>query len=139
MKIKSLLNKFSSKGFTLIELLIVIAIMGILAAGILVAINPVQKMNQAKDAKGKNDVTQVAGAAQAYYTSNNAIYAAGIPALVTAKELKVAPSSAMTYTLTANEVSISYTLSAPAVAGNVWCWRSVTGVASEVAAAACVP
>jgi prepilin-type N-terminal cleavage/methylation domain-containing protein len=39
------------KGFTLIELLIVIAILGILAAAILVAVDPVGRIQEARDAR----------------------------------------------------------------------------------------
>jgi len=44
--IKSARKKFLG-GFTLIELLIVIAILGILAAAVLVAINPAKRTRQA--------------------------------------------------------------------------------------------
>jgi prepilin-type N-terminal cleavage/methylation domain-containing protein len=53
MKIKPALNKFFSKGFTLIELLIVIAILGILGGGIVVAIDPISKINSANLAKAE--------------------------------------------------------------------------------------
>ena len=43
-------------GFTLIELLIVIAILGILAAAVLVAANPGKRTKQARDAARKNDI-----------------------------------------------------------------------------------
>lgn len=56
------------KGFTLIELLIVIAIMGILAAAILVAINPGKRMAQARDAQRKTDISAIANALIGYYT-----------------------------------------------------------------------
>lgn len=137
MKIKSILSKlFSSKGFTLIELLIVIAILGILAAGILVAINPIQKTNQAKDANAKSDVSQIAQALQAYLTTNN-VYPPDLATLVTSKELKVLPTTSIAYTISGGEVSLSYTLLAPATAANnFWCWRSVTGITAAVATCA---
>ena len=56
------------KGFTLIELLIVIAIMGILAAAILVAINPGKRMAQARDAQRKQDIAAISNALAGYYT-----------------------------------------------------------------------
>ncbi|GEM_PF-2727064 len=66
-KIKDFIKKLlgskpsdSSAGFTLIELLIVIAILGILAAGLLVAIDPAEKIKQANDTKVMNDMTQTA-------------------------------------------------------------------------------
>src|SRR3990167_9694529 len=57
------------KGFTLIELLIVIAILGILAAAVLVAINPGKRTRQAQDAQRKNDIGALATEVQAFYTT----------------------------------------------------------------------
>ena len=133
------IKKFSiQKGFTLIELLIVIAILGILAAGILVAINPVQKINQAKDANAKSDIGQIATALQAYFTVNSA-YPPDLDTLVTpSNELKVLPSTT-TYTYTGAgdnlNASVRYTLFVPVGANTLWCWRSSTGTA--VAATTC--
>lgn len=63
-------NKFSSKGFTLIELLIVIAILGVLAAGILVAIDPVEQLGKGRDSGRKSSIGQIGRALQAFYTSH---------------------------------------------------------------------
>lgn len=161
MKVK-FLNKFFSKGFfqhrvdagfTLIELLIVIAILGVLAAGVLVAINPVQKINQANDANMKSNVGQIATALQAYYTSSSTqVYPAGTDMtglnLLTPDELKVIPAAPAGYTYSYSTsgsgatavAQVSFTLKAPAAptTNNIWCWRSA--VAQAVAqAAACTP
>ncbi|MBI2599193.1 prepilin-type N-terminal cleavage/methylation domain-containing protein [Candidatus Curtissbacteria bacterium] len=143
------------RGFTLIELLIVIAILGILAAAVLVAVNPAKRQNQAKDANTKADVGSIATALQAYYTSQGGTYpsaAQGLNQLVTNEDLKNLPTTpqgaAYTYAVTpggcagtavspCTDVSVLNALLDPAVAGNVWCFRSSTGKASEVAAAAC--
>jgi len=58
-------------GFTLIELLVVIAVMAVIAAAVLVAINPVDKIRAGQDAKVQSDIAQVAGAISAYETGNN--------------------------------------------------------------------
>ncbi len=100
---KTALNKISSKvmtlskskGFTLIELLVVIAVLGVLAAAVVAAINPIKKINQAKDSTLKSDMSQLVNALQANVTANNGAYpAAGTPPLqplVTSQELKSLP------------------------------------------------
>lgn len=55
-------------GFTLIELLIVIAILGILAAAVLVAINPAKRTRQARDAARKQHINNITNALIGYYT-----------------------------------------------------------------------
>ncbi len=126
------------KGFTLIELLIVIAILGVLAAGVVTAINPLRRINQANDSKVKNDVGQIATAEQAYYTTNQ-VYVADPNALVTSGDLKVVPSAPSGYTAYSVscsagclEVQVSGPLKAPAIVGNgVFCWKSASGTAIE--------
>lgn len=96
MKIKSILsNLVSSKGFTLIELLIVIAILGVLAAGVLVAIDPVEQLARGRDTGRKSAVTQLGRALQAYYTSNSAYPATAgwNTTLTNSGEIKVFPSN----------------------------------------------
>jgi prepilin-type N-terminal cleavage/methylation domain-containing protein len=123
------------KGFTLIELLITVAIIGILSAAVLVGINPLQKINQANDAKVKSDVGQVATAVRNYYVFYQAYptTAQGISALVNSSELGVAPASSITYTLSGSAFSVSGPINAPQTAGDVvWCYRSAAGVAKEL-------
>lgn len=64
-KLKSF-SKFSSKGFTLIELLIVIAILGILAAVVLVAINPGQRIAAARNSRVKSDLSSMGNQANVF-------------------------------------------------------------------------
>lgn len=66
----------NSKGFTLIELLIVIAILGVLAVVVLLALNPVQQLARTRDAGRISAVTQLGHAIEAYATSNNGTYPA---------------------------------------------------------------
>lgn len=73
-------NKFSifnlrfliTRGFTLIELLIVIAVVGILAAGTIAVINPVTQFQKAQDARRKADLNQIQKALETYYQDNGA-------------------------------------------------------------------
>lgn len=90
-------NKFSSKGFTLIELLIVIAILGVLAAGILVAIDPVDKINAANDAQVQNDISAMGRASEAYATVHNGFYPFAVGELDNAGELKRIPTAPSGY------------------------------------------
>lgn len=68
------IDGFRQKGFTLIELLIVMAILGVLAVVVLVAINPVQQLARTRDAGRKSAVTQLGHALEAYYTSHGGTY-----------------------------------------------------------------
>ena len=65
---------FSSKrgsGFTLLELLIVIAVLGLLAGIVLIAINPVEQLARTRDSNKKSDITSLAKAIEAYAVLNS--------------------------------------------------------------------
>lgn len=65
-----MLKSDAKRGFTLIELLIVIAIIGVLAAGILIIINPLGQLKKARDAQRKSALAQVRNALDAYAVFN---------------------------------------------------------------------
>jgi prepilin-type N-terminal cleavage/methylation domain-containing protein len=56
-------------GFTLVELLIVITLIAILAVAIVATLNPIEQINRARDARYKNDASELLGAIERYYTS----------------------------------------------------------------------
>lgn len=141
-------------GFTLIELLIVIAILGILAAAVLVAVNPAKRQKQARDSTRKSDVGQLATALQAYFTAPGAgVYPAGngapggLTALTASGDLKLIPTDptggAYNYTVggaATDNAAIWTTLEDPTGASGFWCWQSSTGKAIQVvASASCTP
>ncbi len=66
--IKRISNR--SKGFTLIELIVVVGILSILAAGSIVALNPVAQFQKANDSRRKSDLSQVQKTLEAYYQDN---------------------------------------------------------------------
>lgn len=141
------------QGFTLIELLIVIAIIGILAAVVLAALNPVKKIGQANDSKIKSDIASFATGIQIYGTKGyypattaNLTSAGDVtwtgtgPAGVTYTYVS-GPSGCTTASKDCTAVSVySSDLFYPVNPGYIWCWRSVTGRATEaVDSAACQP
>lgn len=83
-------------GFTLIELLIVIAILGILAAGILVAIDPVEQLARSRDSVRISVIRQLSKAMSGYRISNPAYPTqdnSWITSLVNFGEIKTAPQN----------------------------------------------
>ena len=66
------------KGFTLLEILLVIAAIGILAAIVLVAINPTKQIESARSAQRKSEINSITKAIQQYSIDNNGQYPVGI-------------------------------------------------------------
>ena|SRR5256885_14295713 len=58
------------KGFTLIEVLVVIAIIGVLAAAVIAALNPITQIRKATDARRKSDLAQIQRGFELYYNDN---------------------------------------------------------------------
>lgn len=57
-------------GFTLMELLIVIGVLGILAAGLLAAIDPFEQLKKARDANNRNASIELLNGFTRYYASH---------------------------------------------------------------------
>lgn len=95
---KKFKNTVKFSGFTLIELLIVIAILGVLAVVVLVAINPVQQLARTRDSGRKSTITQLGRILQAYYTARGQFLPQPsdnnwLSALVTAGEIPNPPAA----------------------------------------------
>lgn len=148
---------FSPKGFTLIELLIVIAVIGVLAAGILALIDPIDKINAANDSRVQADISALGRASENYSTQHNASYAKAPADMVGPGEIRAVPDAPGGYTAyiytaipaactTAGEDCLSITITGQlkskkyADAGNlVWKYESASGknCAVDVVATVC--
>ena len=76
---KNILTK--DQGFTLVEILIVIGIIAVLAAIVIVAMNPARLFGKARDTERWTEVNGIANAITQYYADNAGVLPTGIPAV----------------------------------------------------------
>jgi len=69
------------RGFTLLEVLLVIAIVGILAGIVILALNPGKQLGDANDAERRVDVNTIMNAVYQYALDNDGDFPAGIDAI----------------------------------------------------------
>ncbi len=79
------MKKSAQKGFTLIELLLVIAIIAILALVVIVALNPVKRLQDARNARRYADIDSILTAIHLYAIDNNG----SLPTGITTSELQM--------------------------------------------------
>jgi len=139
----NLVSEPKKKKSNLLKIIIILAIiffgLPMLAAAILVAINPAKRQNQAKDAAIKNDVGLIATELQTYYATSEK-YPSSITSLVPKflTSLPTTPAgSPYGYKTSGGNAVVFAALNDPTVVGNVWCWKSKTGVAQEEAEGTC--
>jgi prepilin-type N-terminal cleavage/methylation domain-containing protein len=78
--------KNNQKGFTLIEILVVIGMIALLAAIVLIAINPARQFAQGRNAQRINDVTAILNAVGQYTADNKGTLPANIT--IASQEIK---------------------------------------------------
>lgn len=109
-------------GFTLIELLIVIAVIGILAAVVLVAIDPLEQLQRGRDSGRKSTLGQLGNSLQAFTTSRQGAFPNAGPGwlteLVDAGEIKKTPPDPQSSGLKCGLNSV-----------NGWCYTTAGGEA----------
>ncbi len=71
--------KHEKEGFTLIELLIVIGIIAILAAAIIVSINPGRQFREARNSTRWSHMNSIANGIYSYAVANNGVFPPGCP------------------------------------------------------------
>ncbi|PSO46555.1 MAG: hypothetical protein BRC24_01360 [Parcubacteria group bacterium SW_4_46_8] len=67
-----------SKAFTLLEILLVVAAIGILAAIVIVAINPQRQLGKVRDAERQSEVTTIKEGLEQYSLDNEGEYPSGV-------------------------------------------------------------
>ncbi|HRN96580.1 MAG TPA: prepilin-type N-terminal cleavage/methylation domain-containing protein [Candidatus Levybacteria bacterium] len=116
----------SNKGFTLVELLVVIAVLGVLAAGVLVAINPLEQFARGSDTGRKSSITELGRATVAYYTAQGQYFATSNSWITTnlksTGEVKITPNNTYPTGIGCNTAANrenNYCYATATVAGNI--------------------
>lgn len=78
-KAPSIYRQGNVSGFTLIEVLLVIAILAILAAVVIIAINPGKQIAEAQDSQRRSDVRTILNAVQQYALDHDGQFPAELP------------------------------------------------------------
>lgn len=82
----------NSRGFTLIEILVSLTIITILSVTVYVALNPAQRLKDAKDARRAQDVDSILNAIHEFVVDNKGVSPTNMPAAGTHKQLGTAGS-----------------------------------------------
>ncbi len=99
------MKREKQKGFTLLEILLVIAAIGILAAIVLVAINPNKQIEAARTAQRRADINSIAKAVQQFIIDNGGSYPVGL------QNIPVGASIGLCSVTCSNGINLSSSLS----------------------------
>ena len=90
----------NKKGFTLIEVLLVIGIIAILAAVVIVAINPARQLAQARNTQRWSNVNTILNAVHQYTVDNKG----NLPASISTTQTQICATGIATSTCTTNSL-----------------------------------
>jgi prepilin-type N-terminal cleavage/methylation domain-containing protein len=92
-------KNFKQTGFTLIELLVALTIITILAVAVYAALNPAQRLSDAKNARRTADLSEILTAIHQSVVDNKGTYPSNLPVAGTIKQLGTGDTTACTATV----------------------------------------
>lgn len=108
---KKLSKYFSStKGFTLVELLVVIGVLGILAAGLLATIDPLEQFRKGQDNNRREASVELVNALTRYYASYSTFPWGGNNSSLNATNVASLTGSYLSTLISAGELKSTFTL-----------------------------
>ncbi|MDP2633061.1 MAG: RDD family protein [Candidatus Curtissbacteria bacterium] len=128
-------------------LVFAIPLLGILAAVVLVAVNPAKRVDQAKDSARKNDIGLISTELNSFYTVNNNRYPQTLDQLEASgsANLRLKDPLGVDYNYSvsvdgSNAAVYAFLESGTVSKNSIWCWKSSATQAQEVASPAdCQP